>query len=1028
MFAIALVLSNSTTHAQSSLWMTASDGIFADRSRWSNGVPGPNGVAIFGAESSESPFTIQLASSLGIGSILCQNQRLTLDFEGASEGDPALLASVLLVARAEGVGIPSPSLTLRRAQTQILDSFRLGYPGRPAQLAIEDGSLTTQGETILQCGDLQLTDSFFVHNDGSQDLTVGYADDASVTLIGASSLTSDVLRVGAAGGSGTLVVGLGSSIDVDALKVGHAVQGTYGSVLVEGGSLQVGTCSVGEGGIGVLTLGIGASVATQEEMLVGSKGQGHLLVTGAAGIDGSVRLSGTNQGTAAGSVTGPGAALEIEGELTIYSLSNSPATFVVTDATLVAEEIRIIGSAASMRCEDAHIVTGALQVSGSASSSPHLHLADGTKVRAESVESVSQTTMEWELAGGVAATLEATGVAELEGTLRVVFDAGYVPPVGQVIPLITAKDIDGTFSTLDVPAPHGLPGLIDQDETSVTLRFSDHIDGLTIVGQRALPLGYFSLMRAFAALDGDELHVSQYVTWSSDDPGVVEIDDQGYVLAKLEGSARVHATFAGLDATLDVVVSLAEGPPHFQVISRTPAAQGNGMSMYADDIEWGRMSDDGRQVAYWSMASNLTVGDTNGTSDIFVATLDPNGELTQERVSVPDEGVAGSGGVGGHSPAIISPDGRFVAFRSSFNLVAGPAPTSEQIYIRDRLLGRTERVSVSSGGAAASGNVTVRTFSQDGRFLLFGSDAANLVPNDGNGKIDSFVRDRLLGTTARLPIVSPNGEDLGSSPLDISANGRFVLARSTALSGSYHLYLVDRELGTVEDLVDDFILPSPGGFDDAHLSDDGMVVAVRLSGTAPGFDPSIHTRLFVIDRDRGTIAGVGADGNGHWPCEDFEPACPSPHVYGQQISGPGRYVAFISRNSELVDVELPSFGAQVMRLDRMTGDIEVLSKSPGGEYLQSVPEWVSISDDGRTVAFAAGDGFAPFDSNGFPDVIVWRYGSGVTGDVNADVVVDSADVAALLAMWGTFDQSADLDGDGIVGPIDLSLVLGNWTP
>jgi hypothetical protein len=44
-------------------------------------------------------------------------------------------------------------------------------------------------------------------------------------------------------------------------------------------------------------------------------------------------------------------------------------------------------------------------------------------------------------------------------------------------------------------------------------------------------------------------------------------------------------------------------------------------------------------------------------------------------------------------------------------------------------------------------------------------------------------------------------------------------------------------------------------------------------------------------------------------------------------------------------------------------------------------------------------------------------------DLNADGLVDAADLTALLAAWDSADLSADLDGDGVVGAADLALIL-----
>ena len=62
-------------------------------------------------------------------------------------------------------------------------------------------------------------------------------------------------------------------------------------------------------------------------------------------------------------------------------------------------------------------------------------------------------------------------------------------------------------------------------------------------------------------------------------------------------------------------------------------------------------------------------------------------------------------------------------------------------------------------GAAASLEGAV---SDDGRFVAFASGASNLVTGDANGQTDVFVRDRVLGTTRRVSL-GLNGADADGS-------------------------------------------------------------------------------------------------------------------------------------------------------------------------------------------------------------------------------------------------------------------------
>jgi WD40 repeat protein len=188
------------------------------------------------------------------------------------------------------------------------------------------------------------------------------------------------------------------------------------------------------------------------------------------------------------------------------------------------------------------------------------------------------------------------------------------------------------------------------------------------------------------------------------------------------------------------------------------------------------ISADGRFVAFDSYASNLVAGDTNGWTDVFVRDRQ-NG--TTERVSTRSTGKQANGG--SNRPA-ISADGRFVAFSSyASNLVTGDTNGKWDVFVKDRQTGATERVSVDSGGYESDGDSVRPTISADGRFVAFDSTATNLVQGDTNGWDDIFVHDRLTGTTVRVSVDSAGHEaDAPSAKSAISADGRFVVIGSGA--------------------------------------------------------------------------------------------------------------------------------------------------------------------------------------------------------------------------------------------------------
>jgi len=188
------------------------------------------------------------------------------------------------------------------------------------------------------------------------------------------------------------------------------------------------------------------------------------------------------------------------------------------------------------------------------------------------------------------------------------------------------------------------------------------------------------------------------------------------------------------------------------------------------------ISADGRYVAYDSDASNLVRGDTNDKVDAFVHDRQ-TGRTT--RVSVRSNGDQATGKA---LSASISANGRYVAFYSkSANLVRNDTNQKFDVFVHDRRTGRTQRVSVSTNERQASRRSRDPSISGDGRYVAFFSLDPNLVPGDTNRGWDVFVRDRQIGTT-RCVSVSSNGDPVNgvSQWPSISANGKYVAFDSYA--------------------------------------------------------------------------------------------------------------------------------------------------------------------------------------------------------------------------------------------------------
>jgi Tol biopolymer transport system component len=144
------------------------------------------------------------------------------------------------------------------------------------------------------------------------------------------------------------------------------------------------------------------------------------------------------------------------------------------------------------------------------------------------------------------------------------------------------------------------------------------------------------------------------------------------------------------------------------------------------------ISADGRFVAFVS-GVDLVAGDPNGEGGLFRRDLQKHNTM---RVA---DGV----------PCAMSATGRFIAFASySTNLVPDDTNEALDVFVRDFRSGTTTRVSVSdsgeqttsTSGSSYTANSESPAISGDGRFAGFQSRAANLVEGDTNDMMDVFVR------------------------------------------------------------------------------------------------------------------------------------------------------------------------------------------------------------------------------------------------------------------------------------------------
>lgn len=162
-------------------------------------------------------------------------------------------------------------------------------------------------------------------------------------------------------------------------------------------------------------------------------------------------------------------------------------------------------------------------------------------------------------------------------------------------------------------------------------------------------------------------------------------------------------------------------------LSTNSATEGDGNSFSPD------ISGDGTVVSFYSRASNLASGDTNGVADVFVTEV---GSGTLELVSINNATPADGQSV---SP-VLSSDGSVVVYiTEADNLTADSSPAGLDVLAYHRSSGLTQLVSKAGAGNGGNGSSNNAAVSSDGTMTTFQTDASDLVADDMNAATDIYV-------------------------------------------------------------------------------------------------------------------------------------------------------------------------------------------------------------------------------------------------------------------------------------------------
>ncbi|MFE4519784.1 hypothetical protein ACFRMQ_37075 [Kitasatospora sp. NPDC056783] len=396
------------------------------------------------------------------------------------------------------------------------------------------------------------------------------------------------------------------------------------------------------------------------------------------------------------------------------------------------------------------------------------------------------------------------------------------------------------------------------------------------------------------------------------------------------------------------------------------------------------ISADGHYALFTSTADNL-VTQPSTVSHVYVRDL-RNGRT--ERISV----LSGGTPMGEFSDeGSISANGRYVAFGSGDRTpVDGHTPIGDNnIYVRDRLTGRTELITAGDGSLTHTPyTANSPSISADGRYVAFASTRTDLVvanrPASLNqhplGVDEIYVTDRRTGTT-QLASVAPDGSWSGGTNPTISADGRTIGFSSTAadlvpdgqpVSGEAAAprasrersgpgagpglavprlagyYVRDLATGTTRVAATDPAGAPARAARDAVISPDGRTALYSLSTSSEPRRTVNHLELYARDLRTGAVKLVST------PLPGTTTIGSSDHG---RITADNRWVYFTSSADNLVTgPQQPFLGPDVYRHDLRTGRTERVAGTPDGSPGNGTSFDPFVDAHGDTAVFGSTSG------------------------------------------------------------------------
>jgi hypothetical protein len=295
-----------------------------------------------------------------------------------------------------------------------------------------------------------------------------------------------------------------------------------------------------------------------------------------------------------------------------------------------------------------------------------------------------------------------------------------------------------------------------------------------------------------------------------------------------------------------------------------------------------------------------------------------------------------------------------------------------------------ELVSKSSTGVLGNGPSRNPSISADGRYVAFESTAKNLVPNDTNGVTDIFVHDRQIGQTTRVSVTHNGGQANGASfEAAISGDGRFVSYSSKATnlvanpiyppkidcgdtSGhernpSIQVYLYDRQTGAVTQAsVNNQGVSANCRSWLSDISGDGTYVVYGSHATNLVDPPKNNKKrdTYIYNRITKQVRYANLTPQGTRPDQGAGLV---------DISSSGRYVTFNTK-SGLFDPIDNNKTFDVILLDQQTNQTKLISLNESGRVGPEISHYSDVNTNGQYVVFQTLNQLTSEDRNNVTDI------------------------------------------------------------